>query len=126
MPLCREELAWAGGLFTGEGTTGYSLNGTRVRRIRMQLQMTTEADVQRFHKAVGSLGTIIGPRDMTKWNPNAKPLYRWGVANFEGVQAIIAMLWPWLGNTKKAQAAKALTAYKAGQHRMVRVHNALI
>jgi len=50
-----EELAWAAGLFDGEGTIGVRKNGTTeaYRRIGASVGMTERFVVERFAKAVG-------------------------------------------------------------------------
>ena len=119
MPLYlnREELSWAAGLYTGEGTMGLGRNGSKTVRLKLSLQMTTEHDVRRFWGAVGSLGKVNGPHDRTKWCARAKPLYKYEVCNFEQIQAVIALLWFKLGDTKKRQAADALNSFNAYPHR---------
>jgi hypothetical protein len=85
------ELAWASGIFDGEGCI-YSQDG----RPYLQVAMTDEDSVRRFHAAVGGLGTVrpfSGSRTKTMW--------RWRLTNFEGVQAVIAMLWYGLSRRRK-------------------------
>ena len=56
------------------------------------------------------LGNVTGPHPNTK--PNHKPIYRWKAAAFEDVKAVIAMLWEWLGERRRAKAQELLVAYK--------------
>ena len=98
------ELAWAAGLFDGEGCF-YSQSGTR---LALQLAMTDADSVRRFHRAVGGLGKV------TYWDsPSLKhPMYKWRVVNFEGAQAVLAMLWYGLNARRKARATELLLNYQ--------------
>lgn len=108
--LNREELAWAAGFFDGEGCTTRGLdrrNGNRPTRL--SISNTNIACLQRFRSAVGSLGAICDQGRAAR--PGYKPMYAFYTSSFTNTQAIIAMLWPWLGQEKRAQAAKALSGY---------------
>lgn len=103
----REELAWAAGFFDGEGTT-YS--NPKIRSIAVQVPNADLELLKRFQSAVGGLGTIGGP-----YSPSSaknvltkKDMYKWWACNFEHAQAVIAMLWPFLGSYKRAQAKTEL------------------
>lgn len=67
--------------------------------------------LERFRQALLGVGHISGPRAPRGWSK--LPQYRWHIGSFEGTQAVIALLWPWLGATKRTQAASALRAYLA-------------
>jgi hypothetical protein len=96
----REELAWAAGLFEGEGnfyrppTGGYQAS----------LSMTDEDSVLRFQRAVG-FGLVVEQ----KRRAGLKTLYRWRVANFQHVQALAALLWPGLGARRRAAVRATIT-----------------
>jgi len=113
----REGLAWAAGLFDGEGTIGTRRNGStaRLRRIAMSLGMTTEPAVDRFLQSVGGLGTVYRNLKQSKY-PRAKPVYRWAAQNYEHVQAVVAFLWRWLSEHKRQQAKRALLSWKTERH----------
>lgn len=110
----REELAWAGGFFCGEGcstlrtikSTSKHYRTREYKRIHLSVAQTSNGGVPavllRLQKAVGGLGHINGPYKPK--TPKSKPYYSWNVAHFTHVQAIIAMLWPWLSPEKQAQA----------------------
>lgn len=114
----REELAWAAGFYDGEGSAGFYLKRTQLRKnTHGQLALTvmqTEPEIlERFCRAVG-VGKVNGPYVVRNSKyPNRKPQWRYGVQTFEHVQAVIAMLWPWLGETKRVQGLKAISAYHA-------------
>jgi hypothetical protein len=106
----REELAWAAGFFDGEGTTCISVNrkaGTSrgpSLQIHVSLPQVGPWCLFRFRQAVGGLGAIypVPPRN------GHQPQHRWQIGSFEGAQAVIAMLWPFLTSVKRKQAADCL------------------
>lgn len=107
--LSREELAWAAGLWDGEGCTSFhthKLASGRVKRY-IRLSMGQKADnrqvLDRFHKAVGEVGKVQKPYKV----PTG---YRcdYQAGSFEDCQAVIAMLWHWLSPAKRAQAKELL------------------
>lgn len=54
------EIAWAAGLFEGEGSCSCRLKSGR-HYLRLSLTMTDEESVRRFHAAVGYRGNVTGP-----------------------------------------------------------------
>jgi hypothetical protein len=100
-------LAWAAGLFDGEGSvfaTKFVKRGRDSRRLHLAVSMTDFASVRRF-AAVVQVGHIAGP--YCKGGPRL-PQIRWQTTRFEHGQMAIAMLWPWLGPNKRAQATRAM------------------
>src|SRR3990167_6635936 len=98
----KTDLAWAAGLFDGEGTVGVRRNGdkARLRRIGMSVRMSCKDAVEKWAQIAGTKITVpIIP----SYYPNAKPLYSAAIQNFEGVQAAIAKMWPWLSEEKRNQ-----------------------
>lgn len=111
----RESLAWAAGLFVGEGCVTVSADG----RYRQLILTVTQAGgvehppdiLVRFRSAIGDMGAVDGPRiDPTGVR---LPKWRFRVTGFEVTQAIIALLWPWLGEVKKAQAGRAFETFRS-------------
>jgi hypothetical protein len=101
----REELAWAGGLFEGEGCFYLQVNKTGQPRSKAVLSMTDEDVVRRFASAVG-LGKVLGPYRHRQ--PQYKAHWDWCVTGLEDVQAIAAMLWQGLGVRRRARAVQVL------------------
>lgn len=102
----REELAWAAGFFDGEGNVR-SRNEPQTPILMVQIGQRHSAFVlHRFHKAVG-VGTV-GQYTSTK--RGLTHYYR--VYGFEKVQTVMAMLWPFLSEVKKAQYVGALTHWQ--------------
>ena len=102
----REHLAWAAGLFEGEGY--FSINSTRGARAIAGLA-TTDKDVSdRFNFVVGR-GTV---RVYEPPQPTYKIQYRWTVEGFEDLQFVAALLWPWLGTRRRARIAEVLNTVR--------------
>jgi hypothetical protein len=99
----HEELAWAGGLFSGEGYTGQFKN---YPRMTIGQKFSREV-LDRFKNAV-NLGRINGPY---------KEVWHYQATNFTDVQAIVAMLWPWLSTDKKNQAMAVLQSANSHSYR---------
>lgn len=115
MQVNARELAWAAGLFEGEGCVGlYTPKpraGDRPRgaaQLRLFMATTDLDTLERFHKAIGGLGNRCGTQQQ---KAHYKVCYRWNCYKFEHCQAIIAMLWFGLGERRRARCAEVLTAY---------------
>src|SRR5271154_5870369 len=95
-PTWREELAWAAGLFEGEGCFTRS-HGVPVANMGM-----TDLDViRRFHGIMG-FGSMYEMKRADPW----KDGLQWMTTTFEQMQATGAMLWPWLGERRRARATE--------------------
>lgn len=114
MDINREDLAWAGGLFEGEGsivwTTVRNRNPKLPRwtRCQLSLHMCDEDVVRKFASIIG-IGGVTGPYtytdDVVK---ERKPSWYWAVGAFEKTQAVLAMLWPWLCSRRRGKAKEVL------------------
>jgi len=101
VPWNTRELAWAAGLFEGEGwITSGGIGGAKCI---LGLSMTDEDAVQRFRDALG-FGSIY----LVDKGPGCKVQYRWVVQSFEKVQAALAMMWFGWGQRRRARAAEVL------------------
>ena len=110
-----EELAWAAGLFDGDGSTCFERHGTRsdYRRADMAVTQTSRTGVPevltRFHSTV-AVGHINGPYGGTaRW----EPVYRWKAHRLIDVQRVARVVWPWLGTVKRGQASSVITVVAA-------------
>jgi hypothetical protein len=102
----RENIAWASGLFEGEGCISIS-----DKRIALELQMTDE-DVVRKVRLVMGVGSVGGPyRD--KARPKNKPYWRWTVSSGRQAAATLAAMWSFLGVRRRARAAEALRYFSS-------------
>lgn len=99
-----EELAWAAGLYDGEGTCGcYGRPDGRKRRgsywhIRISVAQHYDPEVlHRFVAAVG-VGKVYGPYDGRKYSVQVVG---------ENAETIIERLWPYLSGPKRRQIEAA-------------------
>ena len=110
-----EELAWAAGLFDGDGSTCFERHKTRSNYVRADMSITqtsragTPEVLLRFRQLVG-VGHINGPYGGSdRW----EPVYRWKAHRLDHVQHVARTLWPWLGALKRAQAFHVITVVAA-------------
>ena len=107
------ELAWASGLFEGEGCFRLTNpHGKHAYYPEALLGSTDEDVVRRFHRVIG-FGNVTGPYRV-KTRPNVKPTYMWKASGFEKTQALAAMLWFGLGQRRRAKVAEVIRG--AGDH----------
>jgi hypothetical protein len=98
MPTERE-VAWAAGLFEGEGTM--TLNGVS-RSPRVKLSMVDRDIVQRFHR-------IVGVGQTCEWNDGKnQPQLCWYSGAKNSVRIVIEMFLPYFGVRRKQRAAQVL------------------
>lgn len=117
-PIDTHELAWAAGFFDGEGWVGFHRWSPKNQRspqtvIGLSLGQVHPEVLARFQKAVRGLGSINGPYIHKSMGSNNKPRWQYRVSGFERVQAIVAMLWPWLSSVKREQARDAIITARA-------------
>ena len=120
------ELAWAAGLYGGDGTTSAGRNkagGPTYRTLKAGLpQAAVNGGVPpvlpRFQAAVGGIGSVKGPYVLK--NPWSRlPQYRWSIQGIRGVEPVLEQIWPWLDDAKRDQARAAIRAARAAPHRPV-------
>ena len=117
--LNREDLAWAAGFYEGEGTIIAPVRRRNPNYVALALQVgqTNREPLERFRAVVAGLGKIYG----AKLRPGRRPIYLYQAWTLEAVQAIIALLWPWLSQSRKRQADAALRAFR---HSLTGTHGA--
>jgi hypothetical protein len=104
--LDTRELAWAAGLFEGEGCISlkthragtYRLLTTR-RYLHLTVKMGDRDSVDRFHRAIGGLGAVYRQSD---------GMWSWQTGKFEHGQAVIAMLWYGFGERRRNRCVEVL------------------
>ena len=102
-------MTWAAGLFDGEGSITKHYQQDRGRPYwRLTLGMTDEDLVRRFHEAVRGLGTINLRHPPSKQRRGEKPMWVWASGSRAHVYAILAMLYPFFGERRRARAREAL------------------
>lgn len=96
----REQLAWAAGLFEGEGCFNAHRRADGKFSVQARLAMTDEDVVRRFADVIG-VGCVYGP--MAR-GPGRQATYDWSLGDAREVRAVITLLLPWLGSRRKAKA----------------------
>lgn len=97
------EVAWAAGIFEGEGC--FTISGGHPR---VKLNMTDEDTIRRFHDVV-CVGQVRV--DDAQLKHGYKRQWEWYSASREGVIATIRLLWPWLGFRRRNRALDLLARY---------------
>lgn len=96
-----EEIAWAAGLFEGEGCIAIQ---RFKRRTSVSLTLTsTDRDVLERFALVVERGRI-GSQDMTKRPAHYKQLWIWKVGARADVEAVLDLFWAFLGERRRATA----------------------
>lgn len=104
-PLDRELLAWAAGFFDGEGSTIARTDGRRAgyRQLNVSVPQAgphgIPAVLVKLHRAMLGVGHIYSGPD---------GLFTWRVSGRIAASMSLALMWPWLGQVKRAQASVAL------------------
>jgi len=112
LTLDTHELAWAAGIFDGEGHIRCELrarlDGTfGSPRMIFSVPQKDRRIPDRLVKAFG-MGKVLGPYQNRK-----NTIYHFNISNFEHAQAAIAAMWKWLSPVKRAQASAALLRYRS-------------
>ena len=98
------ELAWAAGVYDGEGSASTYLPRARKSRVR-QMAVYQRGDQMpppllfRFRQAIGDIGLIHGPARGS--------LYQWHSKRHVVVDEASTLLWPWLSAVKREQLDRA-------------------
>lgn len=103
----REDLAWAAGLFEGEGC--FSLAHAKgVAQPTCVVSMSDEDVIRRLHRLLG-IGSVR-KTSRKAYGPDRKDLWTWTAAGFRSAQYVVALLWNWLGERRQTRAAEILRA----------------
>ena len=101
IPTATSDLAWAAGLFEGEGCFTVSMVHGRYPQPRVKLRSTDEDVVRRFHETVG-FGTVREENWHTV-HQGYKKQWEW-FARADEVVPVIDLLLPWMGTRRRARA----------------------
>jgi hypothetical protein len=105
MTFDKEELAWAAGLFDGEGNS--ILREYNVAAVNMG--QSDRFVLDRFKTAIGGFGTIGLNKNGKDSHGDTKWMWRYQTARAEYVQHIMCVLWKWLSPIKKEQIRSVMT-----------------
>ena len=119
MPLDQELLAWAAGFFDGEGSTIARAYSRRPDYFQLEVSVpqsgpSGEPEVLRkFQMSMLGVGKI--------YPQHRDAMYKWSACGRIGSELTLALMWPWLGEVKRAQAATAAaivaSSYESGRFR---------
>jgi hypothetical protein len=98
------DLAWAAGVFEGEGTWCV----TKGRSAQAVVAMRDRDVVERLAEII-NFGSVREIKRAER-NPKHSDIYAWGVYNGPQVRALIAMFMPYLGERRKVKALEILEA----------------
>jgi len=115
----REELAWAAGFFDGEGSVHIAYSCKRkdgsfrhYPQVSLgQSGVLAPEVLNRFQRAIGMIGKLYGPFKPAKNQKQVRFLLEF--SGFAKTQAIMAMLWSWLGTVKRNKFEVVRNAYLA-------------
>jgi hypothetical protein len=96
----REELAWAGGFYDGEGCMSVRKDNTHVR---VQLGQANLEVLQKFQRILG-VGYISGPYRQRQ----TEAFWMWQALGYEELQAAVALLWDFVSTPKREQIMRTL------------------
>lgn len=97
--MSEAEIAWAAGLFEGEGNVALTQSGIQIR-----LSMCDEDVVRRWGAVVG-VGKCYGPYTR-KVSP--KPHWLWRISSTEEIIALFEAFRPWLGQRRIEQFERTI------------------
>lgn len=102
------EIAWAAGLFEGEGSIVFC-NTQGYRFPRISIKMCDQDVLEKFGKIVG-IERLNGPYEtkQTQANPQWKPAYEWHTSKKKEVARILSSFLPYLGARRAYKALNAL------------------
>lgn len=97
----RAWIAWAAGLFEGEGWLTLSHQKSGRPCAQLGLSSTDEDVVRRFALVIG--GRVTGPHEKSgTWD--FKPYWHCQMTRHEDIGIVLAAFWPWLGQRRRARA----------------------
>lgn len=110
------DLAWAAGFFDGEGCTVAKFGRRSVQLGGRKVYSTIIVEVAQKERflldklcSILMVGKVYGPYD----NGAGHYHYKYIASKYNEVNQVIAMLWPYLGPYKRAQAKKALDNWRS-------------
>lgn len=102
----EQEIAWAAGIWEGEGCWNAFRRPTGKMQVQSRLAMSDADVIDRFAAIVG-FGTVR-PRSQLKAHPDWKPMFEWYTQRRDSTARLIEMFWPYLGERRRAKAQELL------------------
>jgi hypothetical protein len=102
--MTERELAWAAGVFDGDGSVcGYVPRRRHARTVQVTVYQATTPVLERFRRAMDGHGGIYGPY--------RGRLYHWTTKRHDAVTLVCRRLWPRLSSEKRAQMRAAVAGH---------------
>lgn len=115
-PSRDELLAWAAGLFEGDGSTCLARHRTHEGHVTADVSITQASScglpevLTRFKLVMGGVGRTYGPY---AGRGRGEPIYRYKAQRLPEAEHVLRSLWPWLGSIKRVQAVCVMTTVVA-------------
>lgn len=106
-----EELAWAAGLFDGDGSAGYTADSSLWAKVTQSSEAGLAEVLLRIQRIIGC-GRLVGPYDR---GPGTLPQYEWICTVSDDLQSVNTALEPYLSAYKRAQWRAAWKNYEAAR-----------
>jgi len=100
-------IAWAAGLFEGEGS--FSVRTANSRQAVITIASTDRDVIERFAEVVQGENPVRGPNAVGSSAKGFKPIYRWQSARWAEIKRIGELMRPWLSERRTAQLDKVLS-----------------
>lgn len=108
----KADVAWAAGVFEGEGCWYYHRRG-KVRRICAQVQMTDRDVLDRLKEAV-EMGRVSGPNG--PYGTSKLPRYTFIVSGRANTEKLFQLFSPWLSPRRSMQGQAVLDKWDNDNH----------
>lgn len=102
-----EDVAWAAGLFEGEGCWNAYVRPSGKVQMQVKVGMTDQDVVERLCRIMGC-GTVVRSHSRAHRERGDKPLFTWSVYEAERVREVIHLLLPHMGERRTARALEVL------------------
>lgn len=104
------DIAWAAGLFEGEGTIGFydrvGKTGNNLKQTGLQLEMCDKDVVQRYAAIVGT--NVTESTRAQKKNPNHRKTYAATIWTRSHIYKTLILFYPYLGKRRKEKAKEVM------------------
>lgn len=104
------EIAWAAGLFEGEGCILIDGKTRKYPSLGLSIAMTDEDVIRRFSRVVGIEKTY----PVSSSGPGHKQQYRWKTSKRAEVERILELFIPYFGERRLLKALEALNSPSSG------------
>lgn len=103
----QEELAWAAGLFEGEGSVILGKRGEKILYHRLCITQTDLDVLEKFHQIV-DIGNLVGP--FKNGGLGTKIVHRWQAYKWKEISDLAIRFYPMLGNRRQEQILRMLNS----------------